>query len=157
MIAWTAESWMRQRGTFPTTAQVLSRDLGVSLHHAGTQLCRLARQGLAVRIAPGRYVHTDTFPEHRMAILVLLDATGTERHRADFPTRDRAEVALYRVERDLRERRPTVTVIGRDLGDMHYTVSGVARAMVQPAPQPAPVESDTTAFDARARAAGDDQ
>lgn len=156
MTTWTAETWMRQRGTFPTTAKVLVRDLGMGLRDAASQLGRLARRGRAVRLTAGRYVHPDTFPENRMATLVLLDANGEERHRTDFPNRTRADIALRIVERDIRDRRPSVRVVGHDIHDALYTVSGVARAMIQPTAQPEP-ERDEPAYDPRARAAGDDR
>lgn len=156
MIAWTAETWMRQRGTFPTTAKLLVRDLGMDLRSAASQLGRLAQRGLAVRLCRGRYIHRDTFPEHRMATLVLLDANGDERHRADFPNRVRADIALRIVERDIRDRRPSVRVVGHEIHDSLYTVAGVARAMIQPSAQPEP-EHDEPAYDPRARAAGDDR
>jgi len=154
---YTAETWMRQRGTFPTTAKLLVRDLGLSPHNASAQLGRLAQRGLAVRLAPGRYVHRDTFPEHNMATLILYDAEGHERHRADFPNRLRADIALRIVERDLRDQRPAVRIVGHDIHDSLYTVAGVKRAMIQPTALPATCEPDETAFDARARAAGDDR
>lgn len=152
----TPELWIRQRGTFPTTAQTLVRDLAMRLVDAHTVLSRLACSRRAVRLAPGRYVHADTFPEHRMSTLILLDAAGAERHRAAFPNRIRAEIARRVVEIDIRDRAAAVRVIGTDPADPTYTVSNVYRAMIQPTPLPAP-PSDDIAFDARARAAGDDR
>lgn len=159
MTTWTAETWLRQRGTWPTTAKVLVRDLGMNLHAAGTQLARLARSGLALRVGAGLYIHRDTLVEHRMVFLVLFDANGNERHRADFPNRTRADIALRIVERDIRDRRPAVRVVGHGIHDPLYTISGVARAMIQPVPLPAGFEyTDATQhFDARVRAAGDDR
>lgn len=157
MTPYTAETWMRQRGTFPTTAKTLVRDLGLSAHGAGTQLGRLAKQGIAVRLCRGRYLHRDTFPEHHMSTIVLTDEHGAERHRVDFPTRTRAEIALRIIEGDLRAKRQTVRVVGADIHDPLYTVAGVKRAMIQPAALPASSESEATAFDARYRAAGDDR
>lgn len=92
-----------------------------------------------------------------MSTLVLYDAAGHERHRADFPNRNRAEIALRIVERDLRDCRPAVRIVGHESYDPLYTVQGVKRAMVQPTPLPASQPPDETAFDARARAAGDDR
>lgn len=156
--AWTAEAWLRQRGTFPTTAKVLRRDLGTSMQTGAAQLSRLARSGLAVRLCLGRYVHRDTFPEHRMAILILTDDHGVERHRVSFPTRVRAEIALRIVERDIRDGREAVRIVGHDDHDPLYTVTRVARARIQPAAElDVAVEQDEPAFDARARAAGDDR
>ncbi len=157
----TTEAWLRQRGTWATTASILVRDLRITRSRASSHLAYLRRRGSAVRISEGLYVHAAYFPEHAMAILVLLDANGAERHRADFPSRTRAEIALRIVERDIRDRRTSVRVVGHAPTDPLYTVDGVARAMVQPAPQPALAdatsESDEPAWDPRSRAAGDDR
>jgi hypothetical protein len=159
VTVWNAESWTRQRGTFPTSAKVLVRDLQISLGAAAQQLGRLAKRGTIVRLCPGRFIHCDAFPEDAMATLILYDSDGVVMHRADFPNRLRADIALRIVERDIRARRPAVRVVGHDIHDALYTVSGVARAMIQPTPTAAGIEAAEEAqhFDARSRAAGDDR
>jgi hypothetical protein len=61
-VIYTPETWLRQRGTFATTAQVLVRDLGMRPGAAQMALSRLARRRLAVRICPGHYIHTENQP-----------------------------------------------------------------------------------------------
>lgn len=92
-----------------------------------------------------------------MATLILFGADGAERHRAQFPNRVRADIAQRIVERDIRDGRPAVRVVGEHVEEGVYTVQDVARAMVQPTPLPADPAQDEIAFDHRARAAGDDR
>lgn len=157
-MTWTVETWMRQRGTWPTTPTVLVRDLGLRPDTASMALRRLAATGMAIPVAPSAYVHRDYLPKDpTMSTLILLGPDGAERHRADFPSRVRADIAQRIVDADLRAGRTEVRIVGADPTEPLYRVSGVARAMVQPTPLPAPVDADTTAFDARSRAAGDDR
>lgn len=156
-MIWTAETWMRQRGTWGTTPAILRRDLGLRIGTACMALRRLHDAGRAIRIAPKTFIHVDCLPEvSPMSTLILTDADGHERHRADFPNRLRADIALRIVERDIRDGRPAVRIVGHHQNDPIYKVTGVARAMVQPTPLPVlPADDEPTAFDARSRAAGD--
>jgi len=61
-VNYTPETWLRQRGTFATTARVLVRDLGMRPGAAHMALTRLVRRRLAVRIRPGHYIHFENQP-----------------------------------------------------------------------------------------------
>lgn len=58
----TPETWLRQRGTWATTAGVLVRDLGMRPGAASMALSRLHRAGIAIRIRPGLYIHHENQP-----------------------------------------------------------------------------------------------
>ncbi len=61
-MIYTPETWLRQRGTWATTIAVLVRDLGMRPGAASMALSRLHRDGLAVRIRPGHYIHRENHP-----------------------------------------------------------------------------------------------